>query len=206
MKESLNTLHRRPIQWLALLPWFSFLLTDAMTTPQRLLTATVANQITLFIGCHYYRGSSGEILSRLGLPWITLSMFIFLLRITLHTFWHSVTRNHVWRCSTCCFVFVWNLVSWPKKRNTGSLEIDLDYELVIDTVMVWRELPQRYDILGVLCSLIHSFTDAYSPGRTFGLPFRGVLITHTYRHTVGLLWTSDQPVAETSTYTGQHNI
>jgi hypothetical protein len=23
---------------------------------------------------------------------------------------------------------------------------------------------------------------------------------------VGLLWTSDQPVAETSTYTGQHNI
>jgi hypothetical protein len=25
------------------------------------------------------------------------------------------------------------------------------------------------------------------------------------RHTVRLLWTSDQPVAETSTYTGQHN-
>jgi hypothetical protein len=31
-------------------------------------------------------------------------------------------------------------------------------------------------------------------------------ITHTIRHTVGLLWTSDQPVAEASTYTGQHNI
>jgi hypothetical protein len=27
-----------------------------------------------------------------------------------------------------------------------------------------------------------------------------------FRHTVGLLWTSGQPVAETSTYTGQHNI
>jgi hypothetical protein len=27
-----------------------------------------------------------------------------------------------------------------------------------------------------------------------------------FRHTVGLLWTSDQPVSETSTYTGQHNI
>jgi hypothetical protein len=26
-----------------------------------------------------------------------------------------------------------------------------------------------------------------------------------FRHTVGLLWTSDQPVSETSTYTGQHN-
>jgi hypothetical protein len=29
--------------------------------------------------------------------------------------------------------------------------------------------------------------------------------THTIRHTVEHLWTSDQHVAETSTYTGQHN-
>jgi hypothetical protein len=27
-----------------------------------------------------------------------------------------------------------------------------------------------------------------------------------FRHTVGLLWTSDQPVSETSTYTEQRNI
>jgi hypothetical protein len=27
-----------------------------------------------------------------------------------------------------------------------------------------------------------------------------------FRHTVGLLWTSDQPVSETATCTGQHNI
>jgi hypothetical protein len=27
-----------------------------------------------------------------------------------------------------------------------------------------------------------------------------------FRHTVGLLWTSDQPVSETSTCIGQHNI
>jgi hypothetical protein len=27
-----------------------------------------------------------------------------------------------------------------------------------------------------------------------------------FRHTVGLLWTSDQPVSETSTCTGQHNM
>jgi hypothetical protein len=27
-----------------------------------------------------------------------------------------------------------------------------------------------------------------------------------FTHMVGLLWTSDQPVAEASTYTGQHNI
>jgi hypothetical protein len=37
-------------------------------------------------------------------------------------------------------------------------------------------------------------------------PFGVSVITHTIRHTVRLLWTSDQPVAETSTYTGQHNI
>jgi hypothetical protein len=30
--------------------------------------------------------------------------------------------------------------------------------------------------------------------------------SHTYRHTVGLLWTSDQPIAEASTYTGQQYI
>jgi hypothetical protein len=36
-------------------------------------------------------------------------------------------------------------------------------------------------------------------------PF-GVSSSYTIRHTVGLLWTSDEPVAETSTYTGQHNI
>jgi hypothetical protein len=34
----------------------------------------------------------------------------------------------------------------------------------------------------------------------------GVSGSHTYRHTVGLLWTRDQPVAEASTYTGQHNM
>jgi hypothetical protein len=29
---------------------------------------------------------------------------------------------------------------------------------------------------------IHSFTDAYSPGWTFGLPFRGFLIAHIQTH------------------------
>jgi hypothetical protein len=32
------------------------------------------------------------------------------------------------------------------------------------------------------------------------------VITHAIRHTAGILWTSDQPVSEASTYTGQHNI
>jgi hypothetical protein len=43
---------------------------------------------------------------------------------------------------------------------------------------------------------------------TLGLVLLCIEVTysHTYRHTVGLLWTSDQPVAETSTYTGQHSL
>jgi hypothetical protein len=45
----------------------------------------------------------------------------------------------------------------------------------------------------------------YSPNQTLASSFE-VSYSHTIRHTVGLLWTSDQPVAETSTYTGQHNI
>jgi hypothetical protein len=53
---------------------------------------------------------------------------------------------------------------------------------------------------------IHSLTGAYSPGWTFGLSFRRFLTTHIQRQTVRLLRMSDQPVAETSTYTGQHNI
>jgi hypothetical protein len=38
------------------------------------------------------------------------------------------------------------------------------------------------------------------------VPFGLSVITHTIRRTVGLLWTSDQPVAEASTYIGQPNI
>jgi hypothetical protein len=59
-------------------------------------------------------------------------------------------------------------------------------------------------MINFLTRILPSFTGAYSPGRTFGLHF-GFSWSHTYRHTVRLLWTSDQPVAEASTYTGQHN-
>jgi hypothetical protein len=43
------------------------------------------------------------------------------------------------------------------------------------------------------------------PNWNIGSLFRVSVIIHIPRHTVGLLWTSDQPVAEASTYTGQHN-
>jgi hypothetical protein len=57
---------------------------------------------------------------------------------------------------------------------------------------------------GPLVRLINSFS--CSPQLEHRAPFGVSVITHTIRHTVGLLWTSDQPVAEASTYTGQHNI
>jgi hypothetical protein len=52
---------------------------------------------------------------------------------------------------------------------------------------------------------VHSFINfPVIPNLEHG-PFRVIVITHTIRHMVGLLWTSDQPVAETSTYTRQQN-
>jgi hypothetical protein len=54
----------------------------------------------------------------------------------------------------------------------------------------------------VKISLIHfPFLPSWNTGPLFGVS----VITHR-RHTAGLFWTSDQPVAKTSTYTGQHNI
>jgi hypothetical protein len=45
----------------------------------------------------------------------------------------------------------------------------------------------------------------FVPNLEHRAPFRG-FCDHTYRRTAGLLWTSDLPVAETATYTEQHNI
>jgi hypothetical protein len=39
-----------------------------------------------------------------------------------------------------------------------------------------------------------------------GVAFGVCVIIYTIRHMVGLLWTSDQSVAEASTYTGKQNI
>jgi hypothetical protein len=40
--------------------------------------------------------------------------------------------------------------------------------------------------------------------RTLAAPHT-LCFVYLFRHSVGLLWTRDQPVAEASTYTGQHN-
>jgi hypothetical protein len=68
-----------------------------------------------------------------------------------------------------------------------------------------KMLLQYYCIITTaIHSFIHSQALIVQDGPLASL--FGVSWSHTYRHTVGLLWTSDQPVTEASTYTGQHNI
>jgi hypothetical protein len=56
---------------------------------------------------------------------------------------------------------------------------------------------------GVFHSFIHFPLGSQLEHRaTFGVS----VITYTIRHKVGFLCTSDQPVAEACTYTGQHNV
>jgi hypothetical protein len=44
-----------------------------------------------------------------------------------------------------------------------------------------------------------------SPWRTLASLYTGRVLTLLFRHLLGLLWTTDQPVAKASTYTGQYN-
>jgi hypothetical protein len=82
----------------------------------------------------------------------------------------------------------------------------------------WREgLKSHINVTDVMAgSVIATELQRINPFKPFSQAFIvqdgplaflfGVSWSHTYRHAVGLLWTSDQPVAEASTYTGQHNI
>jgi hypothetical protein len=63
--------------------------------------------------------------------------------------------------------------------------------------------PGRLVRILSLCWSIHF---PVGPNLEHRVPFGVSVITHKIRHTVGLLWTSDQPDVETSTYSGQHNI
>jgi hypothetical protein len=59
----------------------------------------------------------------------------------------------------------------------------------------------KYSVSIFLCQRHFSFRSQLEHRAPFGVS----VITHTIRHTVGFIWTSDQPVAEASTYT-EHNI
>jgi hypothetical protein len=91
----------------------------------------------------------------------------------------------------------------PGLRTTDPLVAAVQRRSV--TLSTWTITSCLYQA-AAFGSKAYSSTGAYSPGWTFRLPFEVSVITHIKGHTVGLLWTSDQPVAETSTYTRQHNI
>jgi hypothetical protein len=73
---------------------------------------------------------------------------------------------------------------------------------------------QLYELGLVTCSnskiflklRIHSSNGSTTQIWPWPPPLRFLNHTELDTHTVGLLWTSDQPIAEASTYTGQHNI
>jgi hypothetical protein len=63
-------------------------------------------------------------------------------------------------------------------------------------------------LIVLLCCVphvLHPFTFLSFPTWNIGPTFGVSVITHTIRHTVVFLWTSDQPVAETAEAAGQHN-
>jgi hypothetical protein len=81
------------------------------------------------------------------------------------------------------------------------------YIYIYICVCVWRRLNKYKTTYSLDFRRIKFFLCSYSPHWAFihfpvgsqlehRAPFGVSVITHTIRHTVGLLWTSDQPVAE----------
>jgi hypothetical protein len=122
----------------------------------------------------------------------------------MHDFWNIrkifVTRRFI--------VFLRNSRKYERLWIATSL---FSGPLVIAVVVQCQQVRKRHgeaDIAMLISKqtsqIIHSQALIVQDGPLAS--FFGVSWSHTYRHTVGFLWTSDQPVAETSTYTGQHNI
>jgi hypothetical protein len=64
-----------------------------------------------------------------------------------------------------------------------------------------------FQSLRLVCSSSHELLILGISVRIFSTQwFPLVFCMIVFRHTVGLLWTSDQPVSEASTYKAQHNI
>jgi hypothetical protein len=73
----------------------------------------------------------------------------------------------------------------------------------------WIQLAQDKDQWQALVNMVMNLRvlapqNQLAPNLEHRDPFGVSVITHTIRHMVGLLWTSGQPDAEASTYTGQH--
>jgi hypothetical protein len=115
--------------------------------------------------------------------------------------------------STCCHLLVSVQISLHKKLLSDILSLG-EWKKWYIYIFILLFIIKLLLLISLSCStfvlihFIHSFILSQAlivqDGPLASL-FR-VSWSHTYRHTAGLLWTSDQFVAETSTYTGQHNI
>jgi hypothetical protein len=98
-------------------------------------------------------------------------------------------------------IYTWHVLCTSRGSSTKTVikshSLSVYYvvsNLLIDAVLSAGSSQRSWFIL-LLSLLIHG---------PFILTLASLLrfFDHTYRHTVGLLWASDQPVAETCTYTG----
>jgi hypothetical protein len=97
--------------------------------------------------------------------------------------------------------------------NSGPPE----YETRVLTTRLWRSVVEEWSfITRFLANTLHHFVcftrTSVSHSHPTPMSLEPILCPPLYWgflshwHTVGLLWTSDRPVAQASTYTGQHNI
>jgi hypothetical protein len=84
--------------------------------------------------------------------------------------------------------------NWKWNVNKGYGELETTSLLLFSTVKIGFSSSHELLILGIS---VRIFLMQWFPL---------ALCIIVFRHTVGLLWTSDQPVSEASTYTGQHSI
>jgi hypothetical protein len=93
-------------------------------------------------------------------------------------------------------------------NSLNNLAIHLCAEIQLWSHPVSRScLSHCFQSLRSVCSSSHELLILGISVRSFLMQwFPLAFYMIVFRHTVELLWTSDQPVSEASTYTGQHNI
>jgi hypothetical protein len=92
-------------------------------------------------------------------------------------------------------------------ENETSINLNTRFSIIMKENNPGVRRQKRLVYAIITNQILLSFLPYYGATAQIG-PWPPLLrfLNHTIRHTIELLWTSDQPVAEASTYTGQHNI
>jgi hypothetical protein len=170
--------------------------------------------------------------SMLRLPWLTPSSRVLLEKLTVsvrsssqeipkpnffkvfirtrqrclfRTRWIQCTHSHAISVRSILILSSQICPDLPSVLLPSSLPTKVLYTFLVLFALYIPVRSRSTLFYWLIDSFIHSFIFCRSH-LEHRPPFRVSVITRTIRHTVGLHWTSDQPVAETSTYTGQHNI